>query len=387
MNPHSKIPLSDILTELKKISSEPFETAHPIPPAVHHSQAFLEHELREVFSKDWICIGREDELPNHGDYLTHEIAGVPVMAVRQENGKISGFINACAHRFACLLHEKKGTAKRFTCRYHAWTYHANGDLFRAPAMEMKPGFDVNQHRLKSIASDTWEGFIYLSLEENPEPIAPRLKPLTDNVVGRYGMACYKTAFRESMVWNANWKNLIENFTESYHVPTAHAKTFAQHLKPLSDYICGEDSDYYGYHRAPQAAETGAGAAHPNNDRLEDEWRRMMIDFCVFPSHLITLMPDYLWWISVQPHGTDQMKAEWGVAFPPEVLADISEEDYEQWVSDFRAYMDVANDEDKGLVEALHSGTRSPLLPEGTYHPIERNLWQFNRYLARKCGAG
>jgi hypothetical protein len=113
---------------------------------------------------------------------------------------------------------------------------------------------------------------------------------------------------------------------------------------------------------------------------------MMVDFCVFPSHLVTLMPDYLWYISVQPSGTDQMHATWGVAFPPEVLADVPEAEYETWLADFKNYMDIANGEDKPLVEALHRGTASSLLPSGTLHPIERNIWQFTRYLARVCGA-
>ena len=111
---------------------------------------------------------------------------------------------------------------------------------------------------------------------------------------------------------------------------------------------------------------------------------MMVDFCVFPNHLITLMPDYLWYISVQPLGTDRMRATWGLAVPPEVIADVSDEDREAYVAEFRRYLIVANDEDKALVEALHRGSSSPLLPQGTYHPIERNLWQFMRYLALRC---
>ena len=111
---------------------------------------------------------------------------------------------------------------------------------------------------------------------------------------------------------------------------------------------------------------------------------MMVDFCVFPNHLVTLMPDYLWYISVQPEGVDRMQATWGVAVPPEVLADIEEKDFPDWLRQFRGYMDVANDEDKPLVEALHRGSASALLPAGTYHPIERNLWQFTRYLAGIC---
>ena len=112
------------------------------------------------------------------------------------------------------------------------------------------------------------------------------------------MGSYKTVLRETMSWDTNWKNLIENFTESYHVPIAHPKTFANHKKPIQDYKCGENSDHYCYHFAPQAADNGPGAAHPKNKNLKGEWRRTMVDFCVFPNHLVTLMPDYLWWVSV-----------------------------------------------------------------------------------------
>ena len=384
-NPNSSVPLRDVLEALASCAAAPFEKARPIPAAVNHSREFLDHEIERIFSKEWICVGREDEIPEFGDYLTARIADVPVLALRQENGEIHAFVNACAHRFACLVPGEKGSSRRFTCRYHGWTYDVSGQLVRAPHMEWDQSFRTEDHQLRPLQVATWEGFLYVTLNQSPDHVPQSvLKPFTDGVVGRYDMACYRTVIRESMTWNANWKNLVENFTESYHVPVAHGKTFARHDKSLDVYVCGEDSDYYGYHRAPQPLESGLGAAHPNNDRLEGEWRRMMIDFCVFPCHLVTLMPDYVWWITVQPDGTDRMNATWGVAMPPEVLADVPKDKRDKWLDDFRAYMDVANEEDRVLVEALHAGSASPILPTGAYHPLERNLWQFNRYLARMC---
>lgn len=386
-NAHTDKPLAQVLNDLRRAAEEPFEEACPIPPAVNHSLAFFHHEQSQVFRKEWICVGRVDEVPNPGDFISHDIAGVPVLVVRQNDGEVLGLINACAHRFACLEQAETGNAKRFMCRYHAWTYDLDGRLMRAPYMDMKDGFDVADHSLRRVHTEVWEGFVYVSLAEKPpKSVNEALEPLRAGVVGWYDMARYKTVMRETMTWGANWKNLIENFTESYHVPMAHPKTFALHKKPLEHYICGEDSDHYGYHRAPQKAETGNGAAHPDNTCLEGEWRRMMVDFCVFPCNLITLMPDFLWWISVQPQGVDQFRATWGVAIPPEVLGDIPEDEYDTWLNGLRDYMNVANDEDKVLVEALHRGSASPLLPEGTLHPIERNLWQFTRYLARICDA-
>ena len=379
--------LAVLLQQLRDSAETSFEQACPIPAELNHSQIFHDHEKTAVFMQEWICIGRADELANTGDFLTHQIVDVPVLVVKQQDNQIRAFVNACAHRRACLVAEKSGSTKKFTCPYHAWTYDCGGELIRAPYMEMKPEFDPSQHRLLPLHLEVWEGFIYVSIAEKPRTrLSEVLKPFSEKIVGRFDMACYQTVLRETMVWNANWKNLIENFTESYHVPMAHGKTFAQHDKPLIDYVCGEDNNYYGYHRAAQPSDSGPGAAHPKNDRLEGEWRRMMVDFCVFPCHLVTLMPDYLWWISVQPKGTDQMLASWGVAMPPEVLADVTDNEYKQWLANFKRYMDVANDEDKALVEALHRGTRSSVLPAGTYHPLERNLWQFVRYLNRHCNS-
>ncbi|MCP4391345.1 MAG: Rieske 2Fe-2S domain-containing protein [Gammaproteobacteria bacterium] len=384
-NPHTNRPLASLLEELQTAAAAPFAEAHPIPPGLNHSLEFRDFERQAVFEQEWVCIGREDEIPRHGDYLTHQIAGVPIFILRHADQTIKAFVNACAHRFACLLSDENGSAKRITCPYHAWTYDCDGKLLRAPYMEMKPDFDPAQHRLRPLQVTTWEGFIYASLAPAPKKnLACALAPLREQVVGRYDMACYQSVMRETMIWRANWKNLIENFIESYHVPMAHGKTFAQHNKPLQDYVCGEDSEFYCYHRAPQAAATGPGAAHPDNHRLDGDWRRMMVDFCVFPNHLVTLMPDYLWYISVQPQGVDRMLATWGLAVPPEVLADVDEADYPDWLDRFRQYMDVANGEDKALVEALNRGSASPQLPAGTYHPIERNLWQFTRYLAGMC---
>ena len=111
----------------------------------------------------------------------------------------------------------------------------------------------------------------------------------------------------------------------------------------------------------------------------------MVDFCIFPNHLVTIMPDYLWWVSVMPKGVDQFKATWGVAVPPEVINDIAEEEYESWLKDMMSYMNTANEEDRALVEGLYQGSQSLRLPRGTYHPIEKNLWQFMRYISKITG--
>ena len=80
---HKSSSLQSVLTELGTVATLSFEDALPIPAAVNHSKEFFDHELKSIFLKEWICVGREDEISNVGDFLTHEVAGVSILIVRQ----------------------------------------------------------------------------------------------------------------------------------------------------------------------------------------------------------------------------------------------------------------------------------------------------------------
>ena len=71
VSPHADLPLDIVLERLRRAAERPFEDARPIPPEVHHSRAFLERERESLFTREWVCVGRADEISAHGDYLTH----------------------------------------------------------------------------------------------------------------------------------------------------------------------------------------------------------------------------------------------------------------------------------------------------------------------------
>ena len=82
LNSNSNASLSSVLKKLQNTANTPFRESHPIPAEANHSTEFYKHEQNKVFASEWISIGREDEIPNTGDYLTHDVAGVPVFVVR-----------------------------------------------------------------------------------------------------------------------------------------------------------------------------------------------------------------------------------------------------------------------------------------------------------------
>ena len=85
LNTNTNLSLDSVIKRLSKASNKPFEKSTPIPSALNHSVKFYNHEQERIFNQEWICIGRCDEMPLPGNYLTHEIAGTSVLVVRQDS--------------------------------------------------------------------------------------------------------------------------------------------------------------------------------------------------------------------------------------------------------------------------------------------------------------
>ena len=371
-----------ILAKLRTCLGSRFEDARPMPGEIYHAPEVTALERDRIFMREWICVARASDLAVEGAFVTERIVDVPVLLVVQANGTIAAFLNACAHRFAQVVHEPSGRKKLFVCPYHAWSYDPAGRLVRAPHMEDAPGFEQGDVSLRSLHTEIWQGFVYVSLShERPAPLSERLADITKDVFDRYNMAAYETVHRDEMPVAANWKNMIENFVESYHLFAVHTETFATAGKSPDVYTCGPDMGSCAFHWSAKESDEGLGVAHPDNTALTGDWRRTIVVGCIFPNHLITLAPDYLWSVTVLPEAQGRMRAAWSVSVAPEVLKSMTEAGRDAWVSDLIAFMDTANAEDKPVIEALYQGTRMASGP-GHYHRIERNIWNFATYLDR-----
>jgi len=144
---HDAAELNALIAVLSENASKPAEEARALPPGVYHSPEFLALEESEIFSRQWICIGRADSIPETGDYIACDILDQPVVAIRGKDGVVRGLSNVCLHRMARLL-EGKGNAKRLVCPYHAWTYGLDGALTGAPHMEQNTCFNKKDYKLR-----------------------------------------------------------------------------------------------------------------------------------------------------------------------------------------------------------------------------------------------
>ena len=365
------------LEELRATVAQPFERAHAMPKSVYTSPDFLDLEHRHLFGRAWLCAGRADSLASPGDYLTMDIAGEPVIVLRDHDGHLRAMSNVCRHRMSTLL-QGRGQVRSIVCPYHAWTYNLDGSLRAAPAMEANTAFCKDSLGLPALRVENWLGWIMVTLD----PLAPsphnQLKEV-ENLVGHLDMGAYVETFRETFRWDTNWKVLAENFMESYHLPRCHAGTIGGASR-LEEMVCPAGSDAFNHHWILKNDQVPLALAHPSNTTLTGDQRRITWLLAIYPALLITLTPGYFWYLALTPHGPGQVDVLYGGGMSPDWIADPAAADH---LAGVKALLDKVNVEDKGCTEKVYRGLAAGLSAPGPLSHLERPNYEFATYIASR----
>ncbi len=373
------VPDHDPVALLREAAARPFDEARAMPPEVYTSQAFLEIELDRLFRREWLCVGRASALREPGDYLTWEIAGQPVVVIRDREGALRAFSNVCLHRMSTLL-TGRGRVRSIVCPYHAWTYNLDGSLRGAPAMTLNRDFRREDYRLPAIRCEEWLGWVFVTLDVDAAPVAERLAEVSD-LIADFGMQDYLETFYETHVWDTNWKVLAENFMESYHLPVCHAATIGG-LSKLDEMICPPGRTAFNFHTILKDDSLKIALAHPSNTRLHGDLRRTTFLLAIYPSLLITLTPGYFWYLTLHPETPGQVRIGFGGGMSPDFVGDA---DAETHFAALKTLLDEVNVEDRGCTEKVFRGLSSALARPGHLSHLERPNYDFARYLAARVG--
>ena len=373
---------SDPIADLRSNTSVPFEQARAMPTSVYTSEDFVGAELKHVFSKDWYCVGRADALSKTGDYVTAELAGQPIVVLRDTDHQLRAMSNVCLHRMSTLL-QGRGNAKTIVCPYHAWTYNLDGKLRGAPAMTQNDAFCKDHYRLPQVRCEEWLGWVFVCLDPEAETVSVQLAEVAD-MIAAYDMTNYSESFYEEHVWNTNWKVLAENFMESYHLPVCHAGTIGG-LSKLEDMICPPGRPAFNYHTILKDESLRIAMAHPTkNNRLKGEERRTTYLLALYPSLMITLTPGYFWYISLHPKGPGQVHIRFGGGMSNDFAEDT---DISENFTQLKTLLDEVNVEDRGCTEKVFNGLCSDAATPGHLSHLERPNYDFAQYLMGKIAAG
>ncbi len=201
------------------VSSDP-NAAWALPSTAYLDAGVFQDEATHVLKAGWLPVGRVNDTSAPGDYRTVDVLNELLVVTRDLEGELHVLSRVCRHR-AMPVVEGTGNTKSLTCPYHLWRFNMNGKLASAPGMKNSSVFDPANCSLPHIRHEIWNGWIFVNLSGDAQPLAPQLEPLSErlNAADPASMVSVATLEFESP-WN--WKVMVENFLESYHHIGPHA---------------------------------------------------------------------------------------------------------------------------------------------------------------------
>jgi len=181
-----------------------------------------EQELGKIFQRSWLYVGHVSDLPEAGSFMTEQLAGQPILMVRGQDNELRAFFNVCQHRGHALLSGRGQLKGRIVCPYHAWCYGLDGTLSTARMTRDVPGFDKAEFGLKPIQHAVVAGLIFINFDPDATPEDGDLPAFEETVLGHLPrMPEFAANHRFDFDVAANWKVVVDNFSEGYHIPVAH----------------------------------------------------------------------------------------------------------------------------------------------------------------------
>ena len=324
--------------------------ARPLQGGRYTSRDFREKEWENVWTKTWLIMVRAEEMPEPGDFFVEEVGRESILIARQQDGTIKAFYNVCQHRGNKLVAVSEGSLAAFTCPYHSWRYELDGRCSRVQDPEDFPGGNpCPEASLPEIACEVFAGFVWINMDQGCAPLREALGAIWDEWQV-YPLESMTRVQATSIRMPCNWKLILDNFHETYHLPTAHpegieycedsyletrielfenghalgqtkcalpSKRLPAHKPRLTDPIVADlrrwDLDPEAFRGREQETrralqeqkrKLGVGRGHAHYAGMTDDHLTDTFHYTVFPNFATSLNPDGMLFLRALPHPTD-----------------------------------------------------------------------------------
>lgn len=351
----------------------PLGRAETLPPEAYTSPEVYAQEEARIFRREWLCAGRLDQVPEPGDYVALDLLGHKLVMVRGEDRRVRVLSRVCRHRAAELV-QGRGRARSFPCPYHRWTYGLDGSLLGAPLMD-EVDLDRAACRLPALRTEVWAGWLFVCLDPEAPPLAPRLAGL-EALVADYRLE--DMVADEPLVYDSpfNWKVLVENFMEAYHHVGTHRDTLEPLFPARAASVPDNGGEPWSLLRMPPAASGAPEEGLPPIEGLPEARRGELLAVCVPPCHLFALTDASLAWYQLLPDAAARFALRIHTCVPRRVHEDPALEGPRRALRELTA---LVHGQDIGACEAVWSGLHSRDAAPGRLHRLEAAIWQQNQW--------
>lgn len=330
-------------------SSNP-DNSSSLAAEAYVDEAWFKMDVTAILAKTWQWVCHVEKVREAGSYLTVDIAGHPIAVVRDREGILRAFYNVCKHRAHHLL-SGEGNTSRIMCPYHAWVYKLDGQLVRAPETEHLEDFDPKSICLDAVQVEEFCGFVFVNLDTTAPSLAEQSGNL-ETEIRHWAPDIENLTFGHRLTYDikSNWKNVVDNFLECYHCPTAH-KDFCT----LVDMDTYEVTTHGIYSSHMAEAGNGANSAYD----VSNATVRTHAVWWLWPTTCLMRYPgrSSMIILNVIPIGPDRTLETYDFFLETPEADDMEREA-------IRYLDEVLQVEDIGLVESVQRGMNTPAFDQG-----------------------
>ena len=363
-----------------------------LPSSWYTSERIFALEKERIFCRDWVCVGRTEELAAPGDWRILDVLGESVILLRNPKGKLRAFYNVCRHRGTRLCRDPAEreahaplpggiAAGRITCPYHQWSYDFDGRLVAAPYLGSEPGFDKAQFSLYPVAVECWGGYLFVNLTPGAAvPLAQQLGGIPERLA-RYPLGELRIGHTIRYQITANWKALCENYNECYHCGGVHPELCA--VVPAFRERGGANLDWARGipHRPGAYTFTSSGTTRRRAfPTLNEDERVRHKGELAYPNLFLSLACDHVATFILMPRSAARTDIVCHFLFEP---FEMAKSDFDP--HDTVDFWDLVNRQDWAICEALQHGIAARVHERGYYAPMEDFNLDIRRYVLERIG--
>jgi glycine betaine catabolism A len=365
-----------------------------LPSAWYRDPRIFKLEQERIFAREWLCVGREEELASPGDHKLLNVVGESILLVRNTQGTLRAFYNVCRHRGAQLCRVAGAAAvpgravqggvvagRSIVCPYHQWTYDLDGRLMAAPHMAGTPDFDKTAISLYPVAVCIWGGFVFLHLTpKEARPLPAQLDEITARTA-RYPLSALRIGHSIRYEVAANWKAICENYNECYHCGGVHPELCA--VVPAFRAAGGGALDWSRGipHREGAYTFTHSGTTTRRSfPGLNEDERTRHKGEVIYPNLFVSLACDHVAAFILEPKGAERTDITCQFLFEPEAIAQSNFDP-----SDTVEFWDITNRQDWTICESVQRGMQARVHTHGYYAPMEDFSLDIRRYVIERLG--
>ncbi|MEQ8206818.1 MAG: aromatic ring-hydroxylating dioxygenase subunit alpha [Woeseia sp.] len=353
-----------------------------------HRDTYLEHswfkqECRDIFSAEWFCVARSEELPAVGDYRTLALAGEQLLIVRGEDLKLRAFYNVCRHRGCQLIDSTDASVssghfrKRIRCPYHSWSYGLDGSLQNTPHIDV----DKSELPLYGVPLQEWGGFIFLRLSKEADKstgVLQQLGPIVERVA-RYPLHELQSHWRREYRVAANWKVILENYNECYHCAGVHPELCTVVPAFREKGAHGLDWEAGVPQREGTNTFTMSGkTTRPPMPGLNEVEKVRHFGELIYPNLMLSLAMDHAAAFMLFPLGPEETLIDCRLLFHPNA---VESADFDP--ADSADFWHLVNEQDWRICERVQRGMQSAPFEHGYYAPMEDLSLDIRNYVATR----